>query len=60
LDAGCYRAAAFAVIETLLRLYPGSDLAEILMMADGIPLMVHSLKSDVAFRIVNAQREEKQ
>ncbi|WP_377830061.1 hypothetical protein ACFKHW_12920 [Bradyrhizobium lupini] len=60
LDTGCYRAAAFAVLDTLLRAYPGNDLSEILMVVDGIPLMVHSLKSDVAFRFVNAKRTQEE
>lgn len=62
LDPGCYRTAVFAVIETLLKVYPGANLTDILQLVDGVPLMIASLKSDAASYYLNSRRlgEERQ
>ncbi|MCK1517282.1 Arc family DNA-binding protein [Bradyrhizobium sp. 190] len=56
LDSSCYRTATFAVIESLLKVFPGANLTEILQVADSIPLMVEALKSDAATHFVNSKR----
>lgn len=56
LDENSYRTAVFGVISSLLKSYPGSDLTRVLQIADGIPLMVESLKGNVATVIVNEAR----
>jgi hypothetical protein len=54
-DPNCYRTAMFGVIRSLLEGYPGASLDEAMLIIDDIPLMIESLKGEVATTFANAR-----
>ena len=52
-DPNCYRTAAFAVVASLAKSFPGADIEDLLKFADGAASMITALKADLVKSTIN-------